>query len=206
MWFRFSGEEQLRKEIFKECDQLVSSEDHIRVVAAKHLKIVTQYYLDVRKQASASFWCAVVLAILGFAVLVATMFLVMMYPDSGYDLKTIGIVSGVLIEFISAVVFFIYKRSTEQFNTFHVCLERTNRYLMAYDIINGMSDDTNRKEGGARHDLACIIANAPMIRQKEDGITHTIRPPQPEEAPLADTRGQPTSPRGDTLWSQPNQV
>ncbi len=66
------------------------------------------------------------------------------------------------------------------------------------------NEDTNSEEGGARHDLACIIANAPMIRQNEDWVTRTIRPLQPKEALPADTRGQQGSLRGDTLWSQPN--
>ena len=52
----------------------------------------------------------------------------------------------------------------KQFSAFHICLERTHRYLIAYkiaDTIEHDKDETLQK-------LVCIMANAPMITSSED--------------------------------------
>jgi hypothetical protein len=83
----------------------------------------------------------------------------------------IGVVSGVLIEFIAAITFWLYSRVSSQFGAFHICLERTHRYLLAYKIseqIKGDRDATLR-------DLVCIMANAPMITRADIGAVQSER-------------------------------
>jgi hypothetical protein len=53
----------------------------------------------------------------------------------------------------------LYKRVAEQFSAFHICLERTNRYLVAYKIVK----ETKGNIEQTLRDLACIMAKAPMI-------------------------------------------
>jgi hypothetical protein len=76
---------------------------------------------------------------------------------------TIGTVSGVLIEFIAAIAFWLYARAARQFGAFHICLERTHRYLIAYKIADGMKEN---KDATFR-DLVCIMANASMITRAD---------------------------------------
>lgn len=161
------------------CNELKNSGPDINELSALHLQLVKDYYGDVLRQANASFWCAVVFAGLGFCVLAYSIW-VTMYTSIGLGL--IGVVSGGLVEFISAIVFFVYKRATEQFNTFHVCLERVHRYLIAF-ILDGKIEDKSERDK-ARHDLACIIADAPMILDKNTNpAPRTNRTTRPPEAP-----------------------
>jgi hypothetical protein len=76
---------------------------------------------------------------------------------------TIGTVSGVLIEFIAAIAFWLYARAARQFGAFHICLERTHRYLIAYKIADGMKE---HKDATFR-DLVCIMANASTITRAD---------------------------------------
>jgi hypothetical protein len=169
-------------------EELGNSDKEMQQMVALHLNLVDHYYSDVLKQANASFWCAVFFAASGFGVLVYTIYAVVNPNTSNpVDVGTIGLVSGGLIEFISAIVFFIYRRATEQFNTFHLCLERAHRHVMAF-LIDDMADGEDREKDGAKHQLAYIIANAPMIMQKHAGFLHNIGSTLPRETSPLDTQ------------------
>ena len=160
-----------RQQLF---NQLHNSDDEMHRVSAVHLEMIFEYYDDVLKQAKASFLAAVVLGILGFGVLAYTIYYAMQNPDDSIDVSWIGVVGGGLVQFLSAVAFFVYKRATEQFNNFHLCLERTNRYLMAYNL-DELIEDGNSMKDRARHELACLIAEAPMISQSDLETKRTSR-------------------------------
>jgi hypothetical protein len=76
---------------------------------------------------------------------------------------SVGVVSGVLIEFIAAINFWLYSRGAKQFGAFHICLERTHRYLLAYKISEQIKESRDKTLG----DLVCIMANAPMVTGRD---------------------------------------
>lgn len=69
--------------------------------------------------------------------------------------------AAVLVSAISSLNFFLYKRSIRQFELFHVCLERLNRYLMANSVSANIEDKEKRET--ARAELVSTMANAPML-------------------------------------------
>ena len=81
----------------------------------------------------------------------------------GFVVPGRGLVSGALMEFVAGVSFWLYSRGAKQFGAFHICLERTHRYLLAYKIAEQIED---RKDETLR-DLVCIMANAPMITRQD---------------------------------------
>ncbi|MBB5327091.1 hypothetical protein HDF14_000685 [Edaphobacter lichenicola] len=60
--------------------------------------------------------------------------------------------------------FWLYSKASKQFGAFHVCLERTHRYLVAYKI----GEETGSRKEAVLEKLACIMASAPMITNRED--------------------------------------
>ena len=74
-----------------------------------------------------------------------------------------GVISGVLIEFIAGVNFWLYSKASKQFGAFHICLERTHRYLVAYKF----AEETGSRKEIVLENLACIMASAPMISSTE---------------------------------------
>ena len=200
MWTLWKKHKQEHQEL---CNTLLNGDGEMHEISARHLQMILRYYHDVLIQALASFVCAVLLAILGFSVLAYTIDFAMKNPDDSVDVGSIGLISGALVEFLSGVAFFIYKRATEQFNTFHICLERTNRYLMAFNI-NEMIDSKDLNRDRARHELACIIATAPMITQKDIRTPPKIRSTPPKDEALPATRRQPVPSNDHVLQPQPN--
>jgi hypothetical protein len=148
------------------------------VTAVQHL--IFRYYDNVREQATESFESAKRVALFGFVLLVLTLAYVIFIdlmlhrPTSGFaatsggmSVGQIGLMGSSIVEAIAGLQFYLYGKATRQFGAFHICLERTHRYLLAYKIAEQMEsgkDDTLQK-------IVCIMANAPMItRQDIDGV------------------------------------
>jgi hypothetical protein len=165
-------------EKWKACDDLESAVDtgHVGEIVAKHEKLILAYYGDVLTQAQQSFASAKSIARIGFWVLAGTLVYTLLtdllshMTINGFTMHEpslrpggIGVVCGALIEFIAGVNFWLYARASKQFNAFHICLERTHRYLVAYKIAEGITD----KRDETLRDLVCIMAHAPMITRQD---------------------------------------
>ena len=190
------------KELWHQCEELgqavEKSDVGQTVTAVQHL--ILRYYDNVREQATESFESAKRVALFGFVLLVLTLgyviFIDLMLhrPDSGFSSFTggmsvgqIGLLGSSIVEAIAGLQFYLYGRATRQFGAFHICLERTHRYLLAYKIAEQMGagkDDALQK-------IVCIMANAPMItRQDIEGVesigtaSATAPPPSAVSAPM----------------------
>jgi hypothetical protein len=160
------------------CDALIGALNSggIGEMVAKHEKLILHYYEDVQGQAKQSFQSATSVAKIGFVILGATLAYVVLVdlmahlemawfkvPNRGVTVGLIGMASGGLVEFIAGINFVLYSRASKQFGAFHICLERTHRYLVAYKIVetmHTMRDETFEK-------LVCIMASAPMITRQD---------------------------------------
>jgi hypothetical protein len=140
-------------------------------VAAHLLKMSVDYYGDVRKQANRSFFSAIVAAAVGILFFVYVCQQVMTGNAHGV---TIGAIAGGLIQVISGINFYLYSKTTRQFGGFHICLERTNRYLLAYSYCENLSVSA---QDACRQKLIEIMANAPMLTLEQVGLTGTQHEP-----------------------------
>ena len=158
----------------KICQELQEAAPQTQVgkMVAKHEELILGYYKDVLHQANQSFTSAKTVAWIGFGVLILTVFYVLTADvlahmgKFGFNMEEhkptasiVSIVSGGLIEVIAGINFWLYSRVSKQFAAFHICLERTHRYLLAYSIADQITDQKNDILGK----LVCIMANAPMI-------------------------------------------
>jgi hypothetical protein len=90
---------------------------------------------------------------------------------NAYANAWIGVVAGALTQVISAISFYLYGRAARQFATFHICLERTSRYLLANTLCENLGPPLRDK---VRHELIGVISNAPMLTldTMEDSQSH----------------------------------
>lgn len=145
-------------------------------IAAPHEELILEYYNDVHEHVIESFRSAKCVAWIGFTVLIGTLCYKLAVdllsrlghigPSTGnnwFSVSEFGLLSGTLIEFISAINFWLYARASKQFAAFHICLERTHRYLLTYLIAEQLSVN---KEDTLR-DLVRIMANASMITRDD---------------------------------------
>jgi hypothetical protein len=182
---------QKRQQAEKACDEIgvAINNETLGDIVANHEKLILHYYSDVQDQANNSFDTAKWIAITGFAVLICTLLFVLginLYKPPTGDISPlrsvggVGILSGILIEFIAGVAFWLYSRCARQFSAFHICLERTHRYLIAYMMVERLG--ANKDE--TLRDLVCIMANAPMITQSDiDQYQAAPRIPRPVADP-----------------------
>jgi hypothetical protein len=147
-------------------------------------QLILQYYTDVGNQATEGFESAKRIALLGFGVLAMSMAYVVFVDlkihiksgwapitiaegskidDSRMNVGNLGLFAGAIVEGVAGLQFVLYGKTTKQFGAFHICLERTHRYLLAYKIAEKIQ--TNRDE--TLQKIVCIMANAPMITQQD---------------------------------------
>jgi hypothetical protein len=91
--------------------------------------MMLRYYQDVRYQALQSFWSALGAAIAGLVFFVCATSQAM--SDDGRLRSIVSVLAGALSQFIAGVNFYLYFKASRQFASFHICLERTNRFLLA---------------------------------------------------------------------------
>ncbi len=77
------------------------------------------------------------------------------------DKASISFLAGSVIQVISGINFYLYFKAARQFASFHICLERTNRFLVANSICMDVGCTVKRDE--IRTELIEIIARAPMF-------------------------------------------
>jgi|SRR6516164_5559057 hypothetical protein len=159
-------------------------------ILAKHERLILQYYEDVLEQVQKSFSTAKRSAIAGFIVLIGTVIFALVFdalnrlgklpaptelnPDVAWTpLITVvaSTLAGIVIEGVAALAFVLYGRTARQFAAFHICLERTHRYLLAYKMAN----DTKENKDETIRDLVCLMANAPMIGQADINADASVR-------------------------------
>jgi hypothetical protein len=153
------------------------SSHNVGDTTAKVQQLIMQYYQDVQGQSTQSFKSAKSVALLGFALFAATIsYLIFtdLMPhirqswfrttEGGMGVGTIGLISGSVVELIAGTQFFLYRNSAKQFGAFHICLERTHRYLLAYTMADQIGA---RDKDKTLEKIVCIMANAPMITQQD---------------------------------------
>lgn len=92
----------------------------VKTLIAEFQELVILYYQDVRKQASRSFYAALITAGIGTGFFIYAIWITML----SNNLATISLIAGGLIQVISAINFYLYARTSRQFSLFHMCLER----------------------------------------------------------------------------------
>lgn len=142
-----------------DCNQIaVAQPGDTNRIASLLQSMMLRYYQDVRSQALQSFWSALGAAVVGLAFFVYGTAQAM--TDEGQLRSVVGVLAGALSQFIAGVNFYLYFKASRQFASFHICLERTNRFLLANTMCENLEpparDETRQK-------LIDIIATAPML-------------------------------------------
>jgi hypothetical protein len=144
-----------------ECEELARTRPgDTHKMASLHQQMSLNYYQDVRRQAQQSFYSALAAATVGTLFFLYAAWY--MLPQNGHTPSNayISLIAGSLVQVISAINFYLYAKTAHQFSGFHVCLERTNRYLLVNTLCENLSDE---HKDDMRMEIIRVIANAPMI-------------------------------------------
>jgi hypothetical protein len=105
---------------------------NIQEVAAASFDLSDSYYANVLSQAKRSFNVAVVAGIAGSLFFLAAVVLALTLRDLSAPL--ISSIGGAIVEVVSGLNFWLYSRTAIQLNSFHMRLERMQRYLVANSV------------------------------------------------------------------------
>ena len=99
------------------------------------------YYKNNRRQMIAIFICALISCFAGLALLI---FSALYFAD---EAKTMGIIGGIIINFISSIIFWIYKQCSKQVQCDFNTLIHLQNICLAIELINDCDDEIqNRKK------------------------------------------------------------
>lgn len=115
-----------------------------REVGISQLRLINKYHNNVLQQAEQSFRWALIAAGIGLVFFLASIsFLLLKQPT---DISSASLISGGLVELISAINFFLYGKASTQLASFHLYLDRTHRFLLADSVCENLKDDGVRDQ------------------------------------------------------------
>ncbi len=137
--------------------------EDIQEIAASQIKLLASYYDLVLGQARKSFRWALIAAGIGLMFFLASVgFLLSQQPQ---NLANISLISGALIEVISAINFYLYGKTSAQLATFHTRLGTTQRFLLANSMCESLEGEFKQK---ARYELIKTVAGFESAQDKEE--------------------------------------
>jgi hypothetical protein len=163
--------------LIAECNKIAkSSPGDVQEIASVLQKMIVSYYGDVRRQSVLAFTAALVLEIIA-----VFLFFYSAMKENTNGTGNLGVISGLLIQIMTGVVFYLYSQSARQFGGFHICLERTNRFLLANAMVEHLPEAERALK---RAEVITAVLNAPMLTLEmiEKGASNASRSKAPTAA------------------------
>lgn len=149
------GEITLKTHIIGPAVERLSKADpsKIQEIAASQIELLAIYHNLVLDQARRSFRWALLAAGVGFGFFMAAVgFLLLKQPQNA---SVISLISGALVEVISAINFYLYGKMSTQLSDFQIRLDKTQRFLLANSVCEGLEGDIRQQ---TRAELVRAIA------------------------------------------------
>ncbi len=131
-----------QKEIKEEVDKVIVSfqEDKGDVLnlMIKNVAELREYYVMNKQQARNSFSAALFISILGFFLFASGIIITYAIPEKG-SVVPYSTISGVIVEIIARLFFWLYSKAIKQINIFHTSLQSTEKFLTAIQLVDKIS-------------------------------------------------------------------
>jgi TRADD-N domain-containing protein len=142
------------------CEQVAEAQSVSQIGAALS-KLTEAYYRDVLKQAKRSFAGA-----LAASLVAASLFFIGLNSAMhGAKTANLSLAAGALVEVLAGINFYLYSRTSRQFSSFHICLERANRFLLVNAICDTLPQGGEQE--AMRRRLIDAMLRAPMLTVAE---------------------------------------
>lgn len=129
----------------KALERLVDiKKDDVKGTAASQIELLSRFYDLALSQAQRSFRWALAAAVIGLVFfMIAILFSLTLGAES--DTAMVTMIGGAMIEFISAINFYLYNKTLSQLTLFQGRLETTQRFLLANSLTESLSDEFRDK-------------------------------------------------------------
>lgn len=155
----------------KAMDRLSSTQkDDVRGTAASQIELLSRFYDLSLSQAQRSFRWALITGMVGLVFLIAAIGLML---ANNRDISLVALASGVIIEFICTINFYLYNKTLTQLTLFQGRLEITQRFLLANSLCESLGDELRDQ---TRADLIAKLSSTHATEPKEPELRGRRRP------------------------------
>jgi hypothetical protein len=135
------------------------------------MDMLNQYYEEALSQAKKSFIWAVVMAVVGFAFFIISLFILLTFQLQA--IAAIGIIGGAIIEAVAGLQFYLYGRTTAQFAYFHQALDRTQKLLVAYNMCEALDGENKQRSLAELVRLVALSAQEMPVASSEQSKSNS---------------------------------
>lgn len=113
-------------------------------LVAINVENLSTYYIQVKEHANKGFTASIVMGVLGFALLSAGLVYGFSAGNKDATITYLTFASGAVIEFVSAVFFYIYNKTVTQMKDYHDSLLYVQNILLSLKLVDGISDQGSK--------------------------------------------------------------
>ncbi|GGE94649.1 TRADD-N-associated membrane domain-containing protein [Shewanella carassii] len=107
---------------------------------------LSDYYSMVKEHTDKSFFASIFAGGIGFLLIVTGLLIGFTDLNNSQSIAYISSGSGVIIEFISGVFFWLYSKTTQQLKGYHDSLVNIQNVLLSFKVIEDTKDDATKLE------------------------------------------------------------
>lgn len=105
-----------------------------------HMKEIKDYYILSKSMAKDSFYLSVIMCILGFTIISASI-IALFLVNISFIQTLIPVIGGAIVEVIAGTSLNVYKKSLEQLNQYYESLHNNERYLSLVSLVDRLSNE-----------------------------------------------------------------
>lgn len=136
-------QEEIKKEEKEQPDKIKPTWEYGKVELMEQLEVT-------KKQIRITFWCSLIAIIFGLVLI----FKIIITQNLDKDISILGIIGGVIVEFIGATFLFMYKSLISQLNENLKILERLNFVGIGIKILDTLESENKEEVNSAKMKLA----------------------------------------------------
>ncbi len=140
----------------------------VQEVAGSQIRLLTKFYKLALDQAGKSFRVALGFGVAGVVLILLSIAFLFIRPIGEWTTlsTTLSGAGGLVVEVIAGLLFYLYGKTSTQLADFHIRLDRTQRYLLANSMCEGLDGDYKQQ---ARQELVRTIAIGDGLIQQPEG-------------------------------------
>ncbi len=146
---------------------------NLQQVGATNLILNDRYCLSIIRQADRSFWCALGAAIIGLIFFLVGIVILLQHQQDATQVTLITGLGTAITAFVSGSSFYLYQQAMQHFETFHLCLARTEIVLLENSICTQIKDQT--KQDDAYKDIIHNIEDLALLITKNHKAANTTK-------------------------------
>lgn len=133
-------DKEIKEEVEKVFISFQDDKNDVLNLMIKNVAELREYYVMNKQQARNSFSAALFISMLGFFLFASGIVITYVSPEKG-SVIPYSTVSGVIVETIAGLFFWLYSKAIKQINIFHTSLQSTEKFLTAIQLVDKISSE-----------------------------------------------------------------